>query len=106
MSDLIFKGATRPAMVMGIPLLPLVVVGLVGVLLTMWGLQIFGWMAAVVVLLSTGLALAVMRIISKSDDQKLNQLLLRLQSWPARRNSRYWGAQSSSPIAYRRLDQG
>ncbi len=106
MPDLIFKGATRPAMVMGIPLLPLVVVGLLGILLTMWGLQFFGWIAALVVLISTLLALVVMRMVSKSDDQKLNQLLLRLQSWPARRNSRYWGAQSSSPIAYRRLDQG
>jgi type IV secretion system protein VirB3 len=102
MSDLIFKGATRPAMVMGIPLLPMVVVGLCGVLVTMWLLQIFGWIAGGLAMLLTALALAVMRWVSKSDDQKLNQMVLRLQGWPARRNSRYWGAQSSSPIAYRR----
>lgn len=91
-------------MVMGIPLLPLVVVGLLGVLLTMWLLQIFGWVAGVMALLFTVLTLVLMRIVSKSDDQKLNQMLMHLQSWPARRNVRYWGAQSSSPIAYRRFD--
>ncbi len=105
MSDLIFKGATRPAMVMGIPLLPLVGVGLIGTLLTMWSLQIFGWMAAFPVLIGALLVMVAMRLVSKSDDQKLNQLLLRLQSWPARRNTRYWGAQSSSPIAYQRRNE-
>ncbi len=102
MVDVIFKGATRPAMVMGVPLLPLVVVGLAGVLATVWALQLWGLWVALVILALCALALVVMRWISKSDDQKLNQMLLRLQSLPARRNSRYWGTQSSSPIAFKR----
>lgn len=102
MVDLIFKGATRPAMVLGVPLIPLVAVGLLGVLSTMWALHILGAIAALLVLLVVFMLVVVMRIVSKSDDQKLHQMVLRLQSWTARRNSPYWGVQSSAPIAYAR----
>jgi type IV secretion system protein VirB3 len=102
MRDIIFKGATRPAMVMGIPMLPLIVVGLSGVLLTLWALQLVGPLLAFAVLLATFACLVAMRVISKADDQKLNQMVLRLQSMAARRNANYWGAQSSSPLGYRK----
>lgn len=100
--DLVFKGATRPAMIMGIPLFPLILAGLMGVLLTLWSLQLSGPFLALAMAWLTILALLVMRLISKADDQKLHQMLLRLQSLSARRNHRYWRAQSSSPLNYRR----
>lgn len=102
MRDPVFKGATRPAMIAGIPLLPLIVVGLMGVLGSLWGLQLFGAFSAFTVALLTLMVLLIMRWVSKADDQKLNQMLLRLQSLPARRNRPYWGVQSSSPFDYRR----
>lgn len=102
MRDLVFKGATRPAMIMGIPLLPLIIVGLFGVLTTLWCLQLLGPFTAFAMAMVTLLLLLAMRLVSKADDQKLNQMLLRLQSIAARRNHRYWGGQSSSPLSYRR----
>jgi type IV secretion system protein VirB3 len=102
MRDLIFKGATRPAMVLGIPLLPLIIVGMLGILLTLWSLQLFGPLVAFSMLMLVGLALLAMRVVSKADDQKLHQLMLRLQSLSARRNHGYWGAHSSSPNNYRK----
>ena len=102
MRDIIFKGATRPAMVLGIPLLPLIIVAMLGILLTMWSLQLLGPLVAFAVALLVIIALIAMRVVSKADDQKLHQLMLRLQSLSARRNRGYWGAQSSSPNNYRK----
>ena len=89
-------------MIMGIPLMPLIIVGLFGVLSTLWCLQLVGPFLAFAMALVTLAVLMVMRLISKVDDQKLNQMLLRLQSLAARRNRGYWGGQSSSPLDYRR----
>ena len=102
MRDPVFKGATRPAMIFGIPLLPLIIVGLMGVLSTLWCLQLLGPFSAFTMALLTLVLLVVMRFISKADDQKLNQMLLRMQSIAARRNRHYWGSHSSSPLDYRR----
>jgi type IV secretion system protein VirB3 len=102
MRDPVFKGATRPAMIFGIPLLPLIIVGLLGVLGTLWCLQLLGPFSAFTMALLTVAVLVIMRLISKADDQKLNQMLLRMQSIPARRNRLYWGGHSSSPLDYRR----
>jgi type IV secretion system protein VirB3 len=89
-------------MIMGIPLLPLIIVGLFGVLATLWCLQLLGPFIAFTMAMVTLLLLLAMRLVSKADDQKLNQMLLRLQSIATRRNHRYWCGQSSSPLNYRR----
>jgi type IV secretion system protein VirB3 len=102
MSDMIFKGATRPPMMAGIPIIPFVLVAGLTMMLTMWLMIAFGLFAAFVVLSIGGISLFVMRLISKSDDQKLNQLLMRFRSTRFRANSNYWQGHSVSPIDYKR----
>ena len=52
-SEAIYKGATRPAMKFGIPLVPLVVLFGAGMLVTMWGGALFSWWVAVGVVVAT-----------------------------------------------------
>ena len=89
-------------MVWGVPLLPLVIVGLLGALFMLWALQWLGLVAAAVVLVLWGALLAWMRLVSRADDQKIHQWLLRWRSTAARRNAAYWGTQAASPLEYRR----
>jgi len=102
MADLIFKGATRPAMKMGIPILPLVLVAGLDFIITMWVIMFVGFSAGLIVLLIGAGILFTLRLISKSDDHRLNQLIMRLMSSGYRRQAPYWGAHSASPIDYKK----
>ena len=49
--EAIYKGATRPAMKLGIPLVPLVVLFGLGMLIAIWGVVLLsGWVAVAVAL--------------------------------------------------------
>lgn len=102
MSDRIFKGATRPAMMLGMPLLPCILV--VGIFLigAVWTLLIAGVVPGVSVLLVMCFAIAVLRYISSQDDQRLNQYLMYLRSRPFRRNRSFWRAHSMSPVGFKK----
>ena len=100
MSDPVFKGCTRPAMLGGVPLLPLMFVVFPLLLIGVWGLwlkPIIG-MISVVLIIPTFIA---MKIISKFDDQRLMQHLLRLRMSLRHRNTKFWGAKSYAAIAYK-----
>ena len=64
MAEAIYKGATRPAMKLGIPLVPLVVLFGGGMLLVMWGGTLLSWWVAVAVLVSFVPALLWMRWVT------------------------------------------
>ena len=51
-AEAIYKGATRPAMKLGIPLVPLVILFGTGMLLIMWGGILVSWWLALGVVLS------------------------------------------------------
>ena len=102
MSDMIFKGATRPAMIAGIPIIPFILVAGLTMICAMWTLLGVGFFAAFVVLVSGATLLIIMRTISKHDDQKLNQLLMRLRNTRYRANASFWRGHSASPIDYKR----
>ena len=99
--EAIYKGATRPAMKFGVPLVPLVSVCGAGMLVTMWGGAFFTWWVALGVVATAIPALAWMRHVTRRDDQRLHQVFvaarLRLQD----RNRRLWHARSYSPNVYR-----
>ena len=57
--EAIYKGATRPAMKLGIPLVPLVVLFGTGMLLIMWGGTLVSWWIALGVVVAFVLAVAV-----------------------------------------------
>ncbi|WP_455289671.1 type IV secretion system protein VirB3 [Cupriavidus necator] len=101
MQDPIFKGCTRPAMLMGVPLTPLVAVcGLCGIV-TMWCLLYNGYLALAVLGLMIMLIM-LMRQITQKDDQRLRQWQMRIQLRKAYRNRNYWSTISYSPITYKR----
>lgn len=92
--DPLFKGCTRPAMFLGVPIVPLfVVVGGVGFLSVL----------TTVLLNAISIpAVLVMRMIVKHDDQKLRiiglWLLFRIQD----KNRGFWKAASYSPTIYKK----
>jgi type IV secretion system protein VirB3 len=99
--EAIYKGATRPAMKFGIPLVPLVVLLGTGMLLVLWGGVLVSWWVAVVVLVATIPALAWMRFATRRDDQRFRQLFLAAKLRLHDRNHRLWGARSYSPTGFR-----
>ena len=99
--EAIFKGATRPAMKLGVPLVPLVVVFGTGMLLIMWGGTLVSWWGALVVVVSFGPTLLWMRFVTAKDDQRFRQLFIALKLRVRDRNGGFWHARSYSPTLYR-----
>jgi type IV secretion system protein VirB3 len=99
--EAIYKGATRPAMKLGIPLVPLVLLFGTGMLLVMWGgILVSGWVA-VVVLAAIVPALGWMRYVTAKDDQRLRQMFVAAKLRLHDRNRRFWRARSYAPSLYR-----
>jgi type IV secretion system protein VirB3 len=100
-AEVIYKGATRPAMKLGIPLVPLVVLFGIGMLLIMWGgILLSGWVA-VGVLMSFVPALLWMRWVTTRDDQRFRQIFVALKLRLHDHNRRFWRARSYTPTLYR-----
>lgn len=96
--DRIFKGATRPAMMLGVPIIPFILVCGLFLIATLWGTIFMGLGVGLSVLLVMAVVLAALRQITSSDDHRLNQWLMYLRGWPFRRNKAYWRAHAASPI--------
>lgn len=99
-AEAIYKGATRPAMKLGIPLVPLVVVFGSGMLLIMWGgILVSGWIA-LGVLVSFVPVLFWMRWLTSRDDQRFRQIFIAAKLRLNDHNRRFWRARSYSPTLY------
>lgn len=97
----IYKGATRPAMKFGVPLVPLVSVVGAGMLAALWGgLLVSGWIAAGVVLLVAAM-IAWMRQVTHQDDQRFRLWFLSIRLRLHDHNHATWHARSFSPTVYR-----
>ncbi|MEO7852443.1 MAG: VirB3 family type IV secretion system protein [Rubrivivax sp.] len=100
-SEAIYKGATRPAMKFGIPLVPLVISLGSGMLLTMWGGTLWTWWVAVGAIVALVPVLGWMRFVTAKDDQRFRQMfvagMLRLHD----RNRRLWRSRCYSPNLFR-----
>ena len=99
--EAIYKGATRPAMKLGIPLVPLVVLFSTGMLLIMWGGVLVSWWIALLVVVAIVPALGWMRFVTARDDQRFRQVFLALKLRLHDRNRRFWQARSYPPTLYR-----
>ena len=100
-AEAIYKGATRPAMKMGIPLVPLVVLFGTGMLLILWVGTLVTWWIAPVVLSAFVPALAWMRFVTRKDDQRFRQIFIALKLRLRDRNRGFWRSRSYSPYLYR-----
>ncbi len=99
--EAIYKGATRPAMKFGVPLVPLVILLCSGMLLVMWGGILWSWWVALGVFVLALTAMAWMRYVTHLDDQRFRQLFVASKRRLHDRNRRFWRARSYSPTLYR-----
>jgi type IV secretion system protein VirB3 len=100
--DPVFRGCTRPALFLGAPLIPMLLVTGVAVMVAMLALFIESWLSVAVVALWLPL-FCWMRLTARVDDQRLNQVYLRLRLRAgAGGNRRFWGALTYSPLPFRR----
>lgn len=97
----IFKGATRPAMKFGIPLVPLVVIFGLTMLVILWGGTLVSWWIAPLVLGGVIPVLVWMRLVTKKDDQRLRQMFLRIKLAAAQRNRKFWHARTYAPVQWK-----
>ena len=104
--EAIYKGATRPAMKFGIPLVPLVISLGGAMLVTMWGGALWSWWVAVVVLAALAPVLAWMRFITAKDDQRFRQMFVAAKLRLHDRNRRFWRSRCYSPNLYRGARDG
>jgi type IV secretion system protein VirB3 len=102
----IYKGATRPAMKFGIPLVPLVSLIGAGMLVSMWGGALLSWWVVGGVSFAICPALAWMRFVTRKDDQRFHQLFVAARLHLNDRNHRFWHARSYSPTLFRRGRDG
>jgi type IV secretion system protein VirB3 len=100
-AEAIYKGATRPAMKLGIPLVPLVILFGAGTLAAMWSGVLASWWIALGVALTIVPLLFWMRFVTARDDQRLHQMFIALKLHLGDRNHRFWHARSYSPLVYR-----
>lgn len=97
--DMIYKGCTRPPLLWGVPLMPLVMILMPGMLVGIVGLAYFLPMSLLALLVSLS-AWFWMRAVTKKDDQRLLQIFLRMRLRSHQKNTRYWGCAAYAPIVY------
>ncbi|MDI7776577.1 VirB3 family type IV secretion system protein [Asticcacaulis sp. EMRT-3] len=101
--DPIFKGCTRPAMFLGVPMMPFLMVTGVCLLAGGWLMYLISPVVSLFIGLTYVAIVAVMRQVTRKDDQRLHQLLMRARMrhrhGAARRR---WDALSFAPLAYKK----
>jgi len=100
-AEAIYKGATRPAMKLGVPLVPLVVLCGTGMLTIMWVGPLVSWWVVPIVLCAVVPLLAWMRFVTRKDDQRFRQLFLAIRLRLNDRNRSFWRSRSYAPYVYR-----
>ena len=100
-AEAIYKGATRPAMKLGIPLVPLVVLFGTGMLAIMWCGVLLSWWLSLGVAFAIAPTLFWMRLVTAKDDQRFSQMFVALKLRLHDRNGRVWRARSYAPTVYR-----
>ena len=107
MVETVFKGATRPPMKFGVPLVPLVVLLLPGFIVGMWLSTFVNWLFAPLIFGLLAVAYTWMRVVTSRDDQRLTQMVLKLKL-AVRNPNRVLrnGARSYAPVALRSLRGG
>ena len=102
MREQIYKGATRPAVSMGVPLVPFIVATATAAMLGMYALILIGSWAALPVVLAYLPLMFWMRHVTKKDDQRLRQILLRARLGLMVRATVWGGARSFALVELRR----
>ena len=94
MREPIYKGATRPALKWGVPLMALIVIFMPVIVVGAWGAILVNWWIAPVVPAILAPLYGWMRWVTTKDDQRLLQLILRLKLNRLNPNRGLWKARS------------
>ena len=94
----LFKGATRPPMFIGVPLVPVVLLGMVTVLPMGWLIAFRLYYAALVMLLVFLGAFVWMRMVTKKDAWRTKQEIMRMRMRRNKGNEQIWGGVSYAPF--------
>jgi type IV secretion system protein VirB3 len=93
--EIIFKGCTRPAMVLGVPIVPFIV-GIGGSFLLLFVIMGIPW-----TILSIFLWYA-MRVIVKEDDQRFRAIGIEFLTIVNNPNKKLWGVITFQPVSFRK----
>jgi type IV secretion system protein VirB3 len=102
MNEAVYKGATRPAMKWGVPLMTLVLIFMPGIVLAFWGGYLISVWAVPCIVVPLVPLYAWMRFITYRDDQRLLQMVLRARLVWSNPNRTLWKARSYSPHPMRK----
>lgn len=109
--DPLFKGCTRPAMLKGVPMVPLIGVCVATFLPGMWSLMLAQIVGSALIPVGLFLIFCIlpvsvwwMREVTKKDDYRLEQLMQRWSLRIRQLNGAFWGKgiAAYSPIQYRK----
>ena len=98
----IFGGATKPAMFLGVPILPFVFITLITTGVAGTFLIFVHWLLAAALAIVYGVVFFWMRAISRRDAWRLHQSLLRLRKRMGTAVSPIWGGVTYAPYRTRR----
>ena len=101
LKDPIFKGCTRPAMLWGVPLVAFLLVGGGMLIPAIWALLASPPLGVAILFLMIPVFVA-MRVITRHDDQRLAQYMLRLRMVLRQGNRRFWGGHAYVPVRLKR----
>ncbi|MDE1007408.1 MAG: VirB3 family type IV secretion system protein [Paraburkholderia fungorum] len=101
LKDAVFKGCTRPAMIWGVPLVAFLMVGGGMLIPAIWTLLASPPLGVAILFLMIPV-FVVMRVITRHDDQRLAQYLLRLRMVLRQGNRRFWGGHAYVPVRLKR----
>lgn len=101
LKDPLFKGATRPAMIWGVPLVAFLMVGGCMLIPAIWALLASPPLGVAILFLMIPV-FVVIRVITRHDDQRLAQYLLRVRMVLRQRNRRFWGGHAYVPVRLKR----
>ncbi|KVW83001.1 type IV secretion system protein VirB3 [Burkholderia cepacia] len=101
LKDPVFKGCTRPAMLWGVPLVPVLMVGGGMLIPAIWALLGSPPLGVAILLLMIPV-FVVMRVITRHDDQRLAQRTQRVRMALRQRNRRFWGVHAYVPVRLKR----
>jgi type IV secretion system protein VirB3 len=101
LKDPVFKGATRPAMIWGVPLVAFLMVGGGMLIPAIWALLASPPFGVAILFLMIPV-FVMMRVITRHDDQRLAQYLLRGRMVLRQGNRRLWGGHAYVPVRLKR----
>jgi type IV secretion system protein VirB3 len=101
--DPIFRGCTRPAMLIGVPMIPLLVVTGAFLLVTMWCVYLVSPYVSLFLAFIYVPLLLTMRQITKKDDQRLRHMLMRARMRLRHASGRLlWSTTSYAPLRFKK----